>query len=182
MNGTINYRRYLAGDDEAFIEIVKEYKDGLIIYLNNFTNNIHIAEELAEDTFVKLGIKKPRNTEKSSFKTWLYVIGRNIAIDYLRKKSKSKEIPINDNMIFEQESIEQSYIKEENKLLIHKVMRKLKLEYKQVLWLTYFEGFTNKEIAKIMKKNLHNIETLVYRARISLKSELEKEGFSYEDL
>ena len=85
-------------------------------------------------------------------------------------------------MIFEQESIEQSYIKEENKLLIHKVMRKLKLEYKQVLWLTYFEGFTNKEIAKIMKKNLHNIETLVYRARISLKSELEKEGFSYEDL
>ncbi len=182
MNGTINYRRYLAGDDEAFIEIVKEYKDGLIIYLNNFTNNIHIAEELAEDTFVKLGIKKPRNTEKSSFKTWLYVIGRNIAIDYLRKKSKSKEIPINDNMIFEQESIEQSYIKEENKLLIHKVMRKLKLEYKQVLWLTYFEGFTNKEIAKIMKKNLHNIETLVYRARLSLKSELEKEGFSYEDL
>ena len=182
MNGTINYRRYLAGDDEAFIEIVKEYKDGLIIYLNNFTKNIHIAEELAEDTFVKLGIKKPRNTEKSSFKTWLYVIGRNIAIDYLRKKSKSKEIPINDNMIFEQESIEQSYIKEENKLLIHKVMRKLKLEYKQVLWLTYFEGFTNKEIAKIMKKNLHNIETLVYRARLSLKSELEKEGFSYEDL
>ena len=154
MNGTINYRRYLAGDDEAFIEIVKEYKDGLIIYLNNFTNNIHIAEELAEDTFVKLGIKKPRNTEKSSFKTWLYVIGRNIAIDYLRKKSKSKEIPINDNMIFEQESIEQSYIKEENKLLIHKVMRKLKLEYKQVLWLTYFEGFTNKEIAKIMNTNL----------------------------
>lgn len=182
MNGTINYHRYLAGDDEAFIEIVKEYKDGLIIYLNNFTNNIHIAEELAEDTFVKLGIKKPRNTEKASFKTWLYVIGRNIAIDYLRKKSKSKEISINDDMIFEQESIEQSYIKAENKLLIHKVMQKLKLEYKQVLWLTYFEGFTNKEIAKIMKKNLHNIETLVYRARLSLKSELEKEGFSYEDL
>ena len=170
MNGNIIYRRYLSGDDEAFVEIIKEYKDGLILYLNNFINDIYIAEELAEDTFVKLGIKKPKNTEKASFKTWLYIIGRNIAIDYLRKKAKLKEVSINN------------YIKKENKLIIHKAMERLKLEYKQVLWLSYFEGFTNKEIARIMKKKVHNIETLLYRAKLSLKSELEKEGFSYEEL
>ena len=182
MNGNIIYRRYLSGDDEAFVEIIKEYKDGLILYLNNFINDIYIAEELAEDTFVKLGIKKPKNTEKSSFKTWLYIIGRNIAIDYLRKKAKLKEVSINNNMKLEKESLEQIYIKKENKLIIHKAMERLKLEYKQVLWLSYFEGFTNKEIARIMKKKVHNIETLLYRAKLSLKSELEKEGFSYEEL
>lgn len=182
MNGNIIYRRYLSGDDEAFVEIIKEYKDGLILYLNNFINDIYIAEELAEDTFVKLGIKKPKNTEKASFKTWLYIIGRNIAIDYLRKKAKLKEVSINNNMKLEKETLEQIYIKKENKLIIHKAMERLKLEYKQVLWLSYFEDFTNKEIARIMKKNVHNIETLLYRAKLSLKSELEKEGFSYEEL
>ena len=59
---------------------------------------------------------------------------------------------------------------------------KLKPEYHQVLWLTYFEGFSNKEVALIMKKSVHNIETLVYRARRAIKEELEKEGFVYEGL
>ena len=61
-------------------------------------------------------------------------------------------------------------------------MCRLKSEYRQVLWLTYFEGFSNKEIATVMNKKVHNIETLVYRARLALKEELDKENFIYEDL
>ena len=61
-------------------------------------------------------------------------------------------------------------------------MKKLKPEYHQILWLIYFEGFTNKEAASIMKKSVHSIETLVYRARKSLKTQLEMEGFTYEGL
>ena len=48
--------------------------------------------------------------------------------------------------------------------------------------LIYFENFSNKEAAKIMGKSVHNIETLVYRARKSLKSQLETEGLTYEKL
>ena len=61
-------------------------------------------------------------------------------------------------------------------------MNKLKPEYRQVLWLVYFEGMTNKEAAAVMKKSVHNIETLVSRARKSLRKQLETEGFDYEDL
>ena len=61
-------------------------------------------------------------------------------------------------------------------------MKKLKTEYHEVIWLVYFEGMSIKETAAIMKKSVHNIETLVYRARKSLRSELEKEGFVYEEL
>lgn len=70
------------------VEIIKEYKDGLIFYLNSIVGNIHTAEELAEDTFVLLGTKKPRDKGTGSFKTWLYTIGRNIAIDSLRRRRK----------------------------------------------------------------------------------------------
>ena len=182
-NGAGSYRRFLDGDDNGFVEIVRDYKDGLILYLNSFVGSISIAEELAEDTFVKLGIKKPHFSEKSSFRTWLYAIGRNIAVDYIRKQSKFDTVSIDEYAkTADVELLENSYIQEERKIIIHRAMNRLKSEYRQILWLIYFEGFSSKEAAQIMRKSTHNIETLTYRARQSLKSELIKEGFNYEDL
>ncbi|MBR3802415.1 MAG: RNA polymerase sigma factor [Clostridia bacterium] len=183
-NGAESYRRFLQNDDTAFVEIIRDYKDGLILYLNGFVNNILTAEELTEDVFFKLVTKKPRFNEKSSFKTWLYTIGRNTAVDYLRRNSKQKEVSAEEIREIEDErlSLEQSYIKQEKLLYIHRTLEKLKPEYKQVLWLVYFEDFSQKETAKIMKKSVHSVETLVYRARLALKAELEKGGFIYEDI
>ncbi len=184
-NGASSYRRYLDGDENGFIDLVKEYKDGLMFYLNSIVCNIHVAEDLTEDTFVKLGVKKPKyKEEKGSFKKWLYTIGRNIAVDYLRKNAKRLEISIDDcsHLASEEEDFESLFIKEERKILIHRALKKLKPEYRQVLYLIYFEDFSNKDVAQVMKKSVHNIETLSYRARKALKSELEKEDFVYERL
>ena len=184
-NGASSYRRFRdEGDESGLAEIIREYRDGLIFYLNSFVCNIHIAEELAEDTFVLLGTKKPKDKGKGSFKTWLYTIGRNIAINYLKRNRKITMVPVDDcvELASEEDNLETSYIKEEQKIIIHRALRKLKPEYRQVLWLIYFEGFNNKEAAVVMKKSVHNIETLVYRARKSLKSQLEMEGFKYEKL
>ena len=74
------------------------------------------------------------------------------------------------------------YIKEEQKIILHRAILKLKPQYRQVLWLVYFEDFKIREVAKIMHKSVHNAEVLVYRARQALKSQLEKEGFVYEEL
>ena len=68
-NGASSYRRFLAGDDEGLADIIRTYRDGLIFYLNGFVNDIHTAEDLAEDVLVKLAVKKPAFREKSSFKT-----------------------------------------------------------------------------------------------------------------
>jgi RNA polymerase sigma-70 factor (ECF subfamily) len=184
-NGTVSYRRFCdEGDESGLVEIIRDYKDGLIFYLNSFVGNIHTAEELAEDTFVLLGTKKPKDKRKGSFKTWLYTIGRNIAIDYLRRNSKNAEISMEEctEIVSDEESLELSYIREERKIIVHRAIRKLKPEYRQVLWLIYFEGLGSQETAIIMKKKVHAIETLVYRARKSLKAQLEMEGFVYEEL
>ena len=58
-SGTEYYRRYVAGDDSAMTALIGEYWDGLLWYLNSITNDLHIAEEAAEEAFVKLAIKKP---------------------------------------------------------------------------------------------------------------------------
>ncbi len=183
-NGASSYRRFLDGDDKGIAEIVGEYKDGLILYLNGYVNNIFIAEELTEDTFFRLITKKPRFSGKSTFKTWLYTIGRNVAVDYIRHNSKMLATPIEDmeNYLSEEQSLEQSYIKEERKLIVHKALSELIPDYKIILWLIYFEDFSNKEAATILKKNDRQIKNLLYRAKQSLKTKLEKEGFVYEEL
>ena len=184
-NGACSYRRFREnGDESGLVEIIRDYKDGLIFYINSIVGNIHTAEELAEDTFVLLGPKKPKDKGKGSFKTWLYTIGRNVAIDYLRRKTKQNEISIDDcaELAIDEQGLEISYIKEERKIRVHQALKKLKAEYRQILWLIYFEDLSNKQAASIMKKSVHSIETLVYRARKSLKSQLEMEGFVYEEL
>ena len=184
-NGASSYRRFRdCGDESGLVEIIRDYKDGLIFYLNSFVGNIRTAEELAEDTFVLLGTRKPKDKGKGSFKTWLYTIGRNVAIDHLRRCAKAEELSIDGiaELISDEESLEEAYIREERRIAVHRAMRNLKPEYRQVLWLIYFEDFSNKETAAVMKKSVHNIETLAYRARKSLKSQLEAEGFIYEEL
>ncbi len=181
--GAENYRRFLEGDDGGMEEIIRDYKDGLILYLNGLTGNIYIAEELMEDTFFKLVTKKPRFSGKSQFKTWLYSIGRNAAIDGMRHRSRFARSPIEEcyNMS-DEESIEREYLREEQKIQLHKAIGKLNPDYRQVLYLSFFEDLKNEETAKIMRRSKRQIENLLYRAKQSLKSILEKEGFDYEIL
>ena len=183
-NGASSYRRFLEGDDNGIIEIVSEYKDGLILYLNGYVNNIYIAEELMEDTFFKLIVKKPMFFSRYSFKTWLYTIGRNLAIDYLRKRAKSVDRAIEDyeQLLVEEEELEENYLREERKIIVQRAMKKLKKEYREILYLSYFEELTNAEAGKVMHKNKSQIEMLLYRAKKSLRTILEKEGFQYEEL
>jgi len=182
--GSISYQKYLSGDDQGMVELIRDYRDGLMLYLNSFTGNIQEAEELAMDTFVKLGVQKPKDRGKAGFKTWLYAIGRNIAIDHLRRRSRSKEVPLEDypNLSDDEAYLERSYIRQENKIAIHRAMGKLPSQYRQVLWLVYFEDFTMKQAAGVLKKSVHNVEVLTHRARKALRKALEMEGFVYENL
>ena len=66
--------------------------------------------------------------------------------------------------------------------MLHKAIQRLKPEYEQVLYLSYFENFSNKETAAIMKKTTRQVENLLYNAKKALKNELEKEGYVYENL
>jgi len=178
-----DYQSFLSGDPEGLNRIVRDYKDGLILYINGIVQNVAVAEDLTEDVFVKLIMKRPRFSSDSSFKTWLYTIGRNTAISYLRR-NKLMHIPLENcpELTDDEKNLEQRYIQQEQRRGLHCAMKKLKPEYRQVLWLAYFEGFSHKETARIMGKSVHNTETLAYRARQALKLKLLEEGFTYEDL
>lgn len=182
--GASSYRRYLDGDDNGLVEIIKMYNDGLTLFINGYVKNIFVAEDLTEDVFFKLAAKKPHFNGKSSFKTWLYAIGRNASLDYLRHTSKTLDEPIDNfsNYLSEENGVEKAYLIKERKIILHNTLKKLNDDYAHILYLIYFEGFNNKEAAKIMKKSVRQIENLIYRAKKALKEELKKEGFDYEEL
>ena len=96
-NGASSYRRFRDdGDESGLVEIIRQYRDGLIFYLYSFVGNIHIAEELAEDVFVVLGTKRPKDKGTGSFKTWLYTIGRNRALNYLKHPKKNQAVSVEE--------------------------------------------------------------------------------------
>lgn len=183
-NGHKSYRRFLDGDDNALGELIEEYRDGLILFLCGYVSDVSTAEGLAEDAFVKLAVKRPRNNGKSSFKTWLYTIGRNIAIDHLRKLKREKLLPLEtaSKLESELESLENACIRSERKRIVHRTIEKLEPRYRQVLWLRYFEDMTSREAAKVMGISTHAAEALASRARNALKTLLEKEGLNHEEL
>lgn len=183
-NGASSYRRFLNGDDNGIVEIIRDYKDGLMLFINRYVNNIHIAEELTEDTFVRFVTRKPHFTAKYSFKTWLFTIGRNTAINYVKHQGRISDTPVEDleNLYQDEEDLERTYIQEEQKIMLHRALAQINSDYGTVLYLKFFEDMTNEQIAKVTRKSKRQIENLIYQAKKSLKTELEKEGFTYEGL
>ena len=136
-NGASSYRRFLSGDESALEEIVINYRSGLQNYINSIVKNVSVAEDLTEDTFVKLLIKKPRDRGEATFKTWLYTIGRNLAVDWLRKNPAGRAIPFEEleGVMSEEVQIEEICIRREEAQLLHVALGRLKPEYRQVLFL-----------------------------------------------
>lgn len=183
-NGACSYRRFLAGDDLGLADVMREYRDGLTLYLNHYVGNLHVAEELAEDTFFRLMIKKPKFSGKSSFKSWLYAIGRNVVVDHLRHRAKEAPLSLEEaeHYLRDEESLEEAYITEERKRTLHEALATLSSEYRAALWLIYFEDFSFEEAAAALQKSHRQMANLLYRAKQSLRAKLEKEGFVYENL
>lgn len=177
-----SYRRYLQGDDHAFSLLVDACYDPLVLFINSYVHDLNFAEDIAEDTFVRLAVKKPRFDNKSSFKTWLYSIARKVMTDKIRKAARHKTASLDEcaEPTAEDDDIERNYIKKERDIALHRAMLQLKPEYRAVLWLFYFEDMKTENIAKSIGKSEDAAEHLLRRARQALKQILDKEGFDYE--
>lgn len=70
------YRRFLDGDKDALDELLERYAGGLMLFLRGYVDCMEDAEDLMMDSFVAIATKKSWNLKGSSFKTWLFAIGR----------------------------------------------------------------------------------------------------------
>lgn len=175
-NGESSYRRFLDGDESAFREILDMYSENLIFFINRYVNNISVAQELSEDVFVEILLHKKRYNFKTSLKTYLFTIGRNKAVSYVRRCARRPEYAYEyvENEA-DRKSIEDEFIRKEQERELHEALERLNSDYKTVLHLIYFEDMSADEAAAVMKKNKKQIENLLYRAKQALRKELESE-------
>ena len=183
-NGAESYRRFLNGDESGLTDVVRLYGDGLLLFLYQIVGNIHEAEDLTEETFAKLCLKRPKYRGEASFKTWLYAIARNLALDLLRKKKRYVLVPPEDAEAMTaaaREAID-PYETNETNLFLRAAMQRLRPDYAQVLTLVYLEDLSIRDTAKVMRRSVHAVENLNARAKAALRKELEKEGYPDENI
>lgn len=181
-NGESSYRRYLEGDKEAFNEIINLYKKGLIGFIFYRVGNIDIAEDISEDCFVELIVNPTRFKFKSSLKTYLYGIAYNKIKQYFRWNKSASFISIEDiQEISSSDNTDDDIVESENREMINAALSHLPKDYREVLYLFYFEEMSYEDISKIIKKNVKQVYNLAFRGKNALKNVLEKDGFIYEE-
>ncbi len=177
-NGASSYRRYLNGDESAFDDIMKELFDNLVFFINRYVHDIAVAEDIAIDTFSDLVVHRHRYNFKVTLKTYLFMIGRSRALNYIKHRDKFQMVELSEveNELEEYESLEEIVLADERKRVINDALNQLSEEMRIAVHLIYFEELSYEEAAKVMKKNRKQIDNLLYRAKKELRTILGKEG------
>lgn len=177
-NGACSYRRFLDGDESAFNDIMEQLFCKLVFFIDSYVHDIHAAEDIAIDTFSDLIVHKHRYNFKVTLKTYLYMIGRSRALDYIkhRKIINFTELKEAQNLTDDGRILEEKILADERKRIINSAMSKLPDDMRAAVHLVYFEEMTYKETAKVMRKNIKQIDNLLYRAKKELRNILGEEG------
>ena len=177
-NGASSYRRFLDGDESAFDEIMKELFDNLVFFIDRYVHDIHAAEDIAIDAFSDLVVNKHRYNFKVTLKTYLFMLGRSRALNYIkhRKVINFVELTEADNISAEQKTLEEIILEDERKRIVNNALNSLPDDMRVVVHLIYFEDLSYDEAAKVMKKNRKQVDNLLYRAKKELSIILGKDG------
>ena len=174
------YRQYLGGDEAGLVELMKKYGSPLTLYINGYLQDIHEAEDLMIDVFSYLFSKRP-SIRDGGLRAYLYKAARHMA---LRQKSRRRHSFSLDTLDDEPDSrtlVAEVVRTKERDRILHLCMKELKPDYREALYLTYFEGMSYLQAAEIMGKNVKQITNMVYRGKESLRGLLEREGISNAD-
>lgn len=169
--------------EERIAALVEAHRFPLLYFATGIIGNLTDAEDIVEDAFVRLLVKKPRLRDENAMKTYLFTTAKHIAIDYLRKnRRRLKEqkdleyLPETDVQF-----LEESVCKTETQREIAAALHTLSPDYREVLYLLYFEELSTAEISKIMGKTKKQIYNLAARAKKALAEILQKEDTPYEN-
>lgn len=155
--------RARSGDVSAFEELVRRFEDRIYGYLFQFTRNAHDAEDLAQVTFVKAFRNLKNFGNARAFAPWLFVIAKRTALNHLRDARPTRELEEHDRI--DPDNPATQLESKDHQESVWTVARRVSPQQYEALWLRYGEGFSIKEVAKIMKTNQARVRILLFRGR-----------------
>ena len=182
MSDEMLYARYLKTNNTDDLKVLfLRYKEELMFFVYGFLGNRDDSEDVMMDTFAVVASGTSRFSGKSSFKTWLFSIGRNLALKALRKSSycsigiEDEEKTMGEAPVAEMP--ESRCLENERNRILYKALAGINPIYKQVLHLTFFEDMSNDEIATVMSKSKKQVYNLVARGKVCLRDMLIEMGY-----
>lgn len=148
---------YATGTDEAFDVLLERYKDRLFSYILYQVRNADVAEDIFQETFVKVvvTIRDGRYTESGKFYSWVTRIAHNLIIDFFRREkgentisTDETDIDLLNNAKLSDRCAQSAIDSEQTFVDLHLLINKLPQEQREVVQMHYFQEMTFKEIAE----------------------------------
>ena len=177
--------RTQAGDDAAFTELVNSYQDKLIGIFYHMMRDRGVAEDLAQEVFLRVYRARHNYKPKAKFSTWLFRIVNNLASNTRRSKARNKEITLaprdsgpmrpQEQLLTEKSGLMPSrqYAVTEQQRLVHEAMDTLSDRQKMAVLLNKFEGLSYADIGVAMDMTPAAVKSLLSRAREKLREKLQ---------
>ncbi len=164
-----------AGDRDAFAQVVHRYWPRLFRWLYHLTHDRHLAEDIAQETFLKALAHLGRFRVGTNFRAWLFCIGHNAFANAHRARSRRRAALPDDLPAREPGPVERACSREAMAGLAEAVDR-LPNDFKAALLLRVEEGLSFRQIAGVMDITEETARWRVFKARQKLLGELEREG------
>jgi RNA polymerase sigma-70 factor (ECF subfamily) len=174
-----------SGDRRAFAELVELYKDKIYHLGYRMLNQKQEAEDVVQETFLRVYMNLERYDENQKFSTWIYRIATNLCIDRLRKKKPNYSIDaeMSDNEGTDWHAIlpsdeagpEEELILSETQHNIRNAIQSLPDKYRTVVVLRYLHDMSLQEISDVLEMPVTTVKTRVHRGREFLRKKLEPE-------
>lgn len=170
-------------DSNNFEKLYNQYKILVYNLALNYLQNIEDAEEITQDVFLQLIRSIEKFKEQSSIKTWIYRITINKCLDFIKQKNSKKRFfdfgkkSNSENEILNISTFEHPGILLENQeksVILFEVINQLSENQKTAFLLSKLDGLSNPEISEIMQLSISAVESLIFRAKTSLKEKLSK--------
>jgi RNA polymerase sigma-70 factor (ECF subfamily) len=166
------------GDTKAYTQLVNRYKDLVYTLAIRMIRNREEAEEVAQDTFIKVFKSLDKFKGDSKFSTWIYKVTYNTCLDRIKKNRKHLNDVAIDEFIFNKldtiDNALDNMINEEKRVLIKRCINKLPEDSSALLTLFYFEDLSLVEISKIINSEANTVKVKLFRARKKLAVILEQ--------
>jgi RNA polymerase sigma-70 factor (ECF subfamily) len=174
---------YRTGREDSLKILIERYSGPIYSFLRRMTGSPSDAEDIAQDTFVKVWRKLSAYHTNGTFKAWVFAIARNTAIDKLRKKRSAVFSDYEDatgknalvESLHDPDTLPDTVLeKAEDKKLIDGALEELPAIDREILTLHYSEDMTFETIGKILKKPLNTVKSRHRRALAKLREFIEK--------
>ncbi len=172
--------RFQKGDEQAYVELVNRYRDRLMNFAYRFVNDDEQAEDIVQDTLLKLYTHRHYYRNIAKFSTWIYTIAGNLAKTELRKRKRHKVTNLSQ-MGREEREYELPSVEAESGQIVHEqyaekqiqqAIQTLPLHFRTVIILRDIQELSYEEISNIVDVPLGTVKSRINRARLQLQKAL----------